>query len=189
MYLLSPVTYPIARLLDWFLGEDDGIVFGKRRLKTLISLQKSLSEEEVTIVSAALDLKETQVSSIMTPLSHIFALGSEVQLNDLLRHKLWASGFNQIPVHAPGDPTKFVGVVFAKDLIINESGQIATVKEMNIAHLPVVSPDLSCLDMLKFFRSGMSRMVLVTECGTNGGRAIGIITIRNVIENLINCNL
>jgi len=65
----------MAYLLDWALGEDDGVVFGKTRLKTLISLQKNLDVEEVTIISSTLDLKERRVVSIMA-------------LYEMLRHKI-----------------------------------------------------------------------------------------------------
>ena len=75
MYILSPVAYPMAYLLDWALGEDDGVVFGKTRLKTSISLQKNLDVKEVTIISSTLDLKERRVVSIMA-------------LYEMLRHRI-----------------------------------------------------------------------------------------------------
>jgi metal transporter CNNM len=185
MYILSPVAYPIALLLDWVVGKQEGLVLRKSRLKTLISLQKSLESDEVILVSAALDLKEQWVSSIMTPISHTFMLGGDVLLNDLVRHDVWASGYNQIPVHAPGDATKFIGVLSTKDLIIDQVEERQAVKELNLAPLPVMSPDLNCLEILEFFRGGKKQMVLVTECGTVNGRALGIITRSSVIENLI----
>lgn len=157
----------------------------KSRLKTLISLQKSLERDEVLIVSAGLDMKERCISSIMTPLSKTYTLGSDTPLDTTLRHELWASGFNQIPVHAPGDVTKLIGVLSTKDLIIDNIGGLRMVKDLNLAPLPVVSPELNCLEMLKFFRAEKKRMVLVTECGAVNGRALGIITRSNLTENLI----
>jgi len=185
MYIMSPVAYPITLLLDWFLGKQEQLTHGKNRLKALISLQKCLTIDEVAIVSAALNLRESWISSVMTPLAHTFTLGGDAQLNDLLRHKIWASGYNQIPVHAPGDATKFLGVLSTKDLILYPAREGQMVQDLNLAPLPVVSPDLNCLDMLKFSRGEKRQMLLVTECGTVNGRVLGIITRNNIIENLI----
>ena len=63
MYIMYPVAYPCAMLLDHILGEDHGTVYKKSGLKTLVTLHKTmgverLNQDEVTIISAVLDLKE-----------------------------------------------------------------------------------------------------------------------------------
>src|SRR4051812_20942090 len=75
MYIMSPVAWPIAKLLDRLLGEDHGTIYKKAGLKTLVTLHKTLGEageqlnsDEVTIISAVLDLKEKSVGTIMTPM-------------------------------------------------------------------------------------------------------------------------
>jgi len=69
MYILAPLAWPTAKLLDWLLGEDHGTVYKKSGLKTLVTLHKNLGEvsqrlnqDEVTIISAVLDLKEKSVA-------------------------------------------------------------------------------------------------------------------------------
>jgi len=59
------------------------------------------------------------------------------------------------------------------------------VKQLNLTHLPVVASDISCLDVLRFFRSGKSEMVMVTDCGTSNGRAVGILPHSDIIEILM----
>ena len=79
MYLLAPVAWPTAKLLDRLLGEDHGTTYKKAGLKTLVTLHKTLgaageqlNSDEVTIISAVLDLKAKPVGNIMTPMNQVF---------------------------------------------------------------------------------------------------------------------
>ena len=42
MYIMYPVAYPCAMLLDHILGEDHGTVYKKSGLKTLVTLHKTM---------------------------------------------------------------------------------------------------------------------------------------------------
>ncbi|KAJ6152013.1 hypothetical protein N7497_006332 [Penicillium chrysogenum] len=89
MYIMSPVAWPIAKLLDRLLGEDHGTIYKKAGLKTLVTLHKTLGEageqlnsDEVTIISAVLDLKEKSVGSIMTPMEDVFTMSADTVLDE-----------------------------------------------------------------------------------------------------------
>lgn len=54
---------PISKLLDWALGEEEGVTYRKAELKTFVSLHRTLGEDqldedEVTIISSVLELSE-----------------------------------------------------------------------------------------------------------------------------------
>lgn len=88
MWLEFPVAYPIAKLLDWLLGESHGTVYKKAELKTFVSLhrtigEETLNEDEVTIISAVLELSDKPVSFIMTPIEDTYTLSSSVILDQL----------------------------------------------------------------------------------------------------------
>ena len=76
MWVLYPVAWPAARLLDWMLGgEHHGTMYKQAGLKTLVQLHKTakrLIEDEVTIINNVLDLKEKHIGSIMTPIEDVF---------------------------------------------------------------------------------------------------------------------
>ncbi len=60
MWILAPIAWPTAKLLDFLLGEDHGTTYKKSGLKTLVTLHRTLgtspedrlSKDEVTIISA-----------------------------------------------------------------------------------------------------------------------------------------
>lgn len=87
MYLSYPLSYPIALLLDRVLGHDEGVTYKKKELKTFVSLHRhlgaeNLMDDEVTIISAVLELSEKNISDIMVPIDDIYSLSSEQVLDE-----------------------------------------------------------------------------------------------------------
>jgi metal transporter CNNM len=193
MYLFSPVAYPIARLLDNLLGKGHMMHFKRAGLKSLVRLHKSfsqsssdgLSQDEVTIISSVLDMKGKSVSSIMTPLSDVFTLSSDTLLDKITKNWILESGHSRIPIHVPGDATKFEGMLLVKRLITHDFEEEVTVGQLQLANLPTTPADTSCLDILNFFQTGKSHMVVVTERWGTVVQAIGVLTLEDVMEELI----
>ncbi|KAL4876858.1 hypothetical protein BJY04DRAFT_210363 [Aspergillus karnatakaensis] len=193
MYLFAPAAWPTAKLLDWLLGEDHGTVYKKSGLKTLVTLHQSLgsqpaerlNEDEVTIITAVLDLKAKPVKSIMTPMNNVFTIASDAVLDEKTMEVILSAGFSRIPVHAPDNPTNFSGMLLVKTLITYDPEDAKRVSEFVLATLPETGPDTSCLDILNYFQEGHSHMALVsTEPGENSG-ALGVVTLEDVVEELI----
>ncbi|KAL3477210.1 hypothetical protein BJX99DRAFT_127691 [Aspergillus californicus] len=193
MYAFAPAAWPTAKLLDWLLGENHGVVYKKAGLKTLVTLHKSLgsqpaerlNEDEVTIITAVLDLKAKPVKSIMTPLDHVFTVPSDAVLDEKTMERILSAGFSRIPVHAPDDPLDFLGMLLVKTLITYDPDDGKPVGDFVLATLPETSPETSCLDILNYFQEGHSHMALVSrDPGENSG-AIGVVTLEDVVEELI----
>ncbi|RCI02468.1 cell agglutination protein Mam3, partial [Rhizopus stolonifer] len=190
MYIMYPIAYPIAKLLDYVLGESHGTVYKKAGLKTLVSLHQAvhpsdvdaLTSDEVTIIGAVLDLKQKPVSFIMTPIKDVFTLSTDDILDETLVDKILTAGYSRIPIHAPDDKAHFVGMLLTKRLITYDPEDALPMKQLPLSALPETGPDTSCLDILNFFQEGKSHMALVTN-DTHG--AIGVITLEDVIEELI----
>ncbi|KAH0614769.1 uncharacterized protein H6S33_000405 [Morchella sextelata] len=193
MYVMSPVAYPTALMLDWILGEDHGTVYKKAGLKTLVTLHKSLgpspsdrlNQDEVTIISAVLDLKDKPVGSIMTPIKDVFTMSSDTVLDEATMDKILSAGYSRIPIHAPGEPTNFVGMLLVKILITYDPEDCKKVGEFPLATLPETREETSCLDIVNFFQEGKSHMVLVSEAPGENHGALGVLTLEDVIEELI----
>ncbi|KAG9240740.1 hypothetical protein BJ878DRAFT_524540 [Calycina marina] len=193
MLLLAPIAWPTAKLLDNLLGEDEGTVYKKSGLKTLVTLHKTLgssptdrlNQDEVTIISAVLDLKDKAVGDIMTPMEDVFTMSSDTILNDDTMNTILSAGYSRIPIYEPGNPQNFVGMLLVKILITYDPEDCKKVSEFALATLPETRPETSCLDIVNFFQEGKSHMVLVSENPGENNGAIGVVTLEDVIEELI----
>ncbi|KAI4187086.1 MAG: hypothetical protein LQ348_004144 [Seirophora lacunosa] len=192
MYILGPVAWPTAKLLDWLLGEDHGTTYKKAGLKTLVTLHKSLgaageqlNSDEVTIISAVLDLKAKPIGSIMTPIKDVFTMSSDTVLDEKTMNIILSAGYSRIPIHEPKNPQNYVGMLLVKILITYDPEDCKKVNEFALATLPETAPDTSCLDIVNFFQEGKSHMVLVSDQPGQDYGAIGVVTLEDVIEELI----
>ncbi|KAH7312296.1 putative DUF21 and CBS domain protein [Stachybotrys elegans] len=192
MYLLGPVAWPTAKLLDWILGEDHGTVYKKSGLKTLVTLHKSLGEmserlnqDEVTIITAVLDLKDKPVSEVMTPMNDVFTLSEDHILDERTMDKILSLGYSRIPIYRAGSPTDFVGMLLVKTLITYDPEDRIPVRDVPLGAIVETRPETSCLDIINFFQEGKSHMVLVSEFPGAEHGALGVVTLEDVIEELI----
>lgn len=193
MWLMAPVAWPTAKLLDWLLGEDHGTTYKKAGLKTLVTLHKTLgtvpgerlNEDEVTIITAVLDLKEKPVGSIMTPMQDVFTMSADTVLDEKMMDTILSQGYSRIPIYAPENPRNYIGMLLVKILITYDPEDCLRVRDFALATLPETAPETSCLDIVNFFQEGKSHMVLVSDFPGQDKGALGVVTLEDVIEELI----
>ncbi|KAK7953712.1 hypothetical protein PG996_014604 [Apiospora saccharicola] len=192
MYAMAPVAWPTAKLLDWLLGEDHGTVYKKSGLKTLVTLHKSLgdvserlNQDEVTIISAVLDLKRKPVEEVMTPMDDVYTMSEDTVLDEKTIDQILNAGYSRIPIHQTGNPSNFVGMLLVKILITYDPEDCKRVRDFALATLPETRPETSCLDIINFFQEGKSHMVLISEYPGEDHGTLGVVTLEDVIEELI----
>jgi metal transporter CNNM len=192
MYVMGIAAWPTAKLLDYLLGEDHGTVYKKTGLKTLVTLHQSLghaeerlNEDEVTIITAVLDLKAKAVGNIMTPMKDVFTMSSDTVLDEKMMDTILSAGYSRIPIHNPDNRNDFVGMLLVKMLITYDPEDALRVRDFALATLPETRPETSCLDILNFFQEGKSHMVLVSDFPAEARGAVGVVTLEDVIEELI----
>jgi len=193
MWLMAPIAWPTAKLLDYLLGEDHGTTYKKAGLKTLVQLHKTLGtapgerllEDEVNIIQSVLDLKDKAVCDVMTPMQDVFTMSADTVLDVKMMDTILTQGYSRIPVYAPDNSRNFIGMLLVKILITYDPEDCMRVREFALATLPETSPYTSCLDIINFFQEGKSHMVLCSDFpGTDKG-ALGVVTLEDVIEELI----
>lgn len=192
MYIMAPVAWPTAKLLDKLLGTDHGTTYKKAGLKTLVTLHKTLGEageqlnsDEVTIISAVLDLKDKPVGAIMTPMDNVFTMSANTILDEETMDIILSAGYSRIPIHDPENPLNFIGMLLVKMLITYDPEDAKPVRDFALATLPETRPETSCLDIVNYFQEGKSHMVLVTDAPGEDYGALGVVTLEDVIEELI----
>ncbi|KAF9582052.1 hypothetical protein BGW38_000722 [Lunasporangiospora selenospora] len=190
MYFMSPIAYPIAMLLDSWLGVHHGTTYRRTELKTLVSLHQvdgigELTDDEVTIIASVLDLKDKPVSKVMTPLEDVFTLSEDAILDEKLMEEIVNAGYSRIPIYRHDDPSNFIGMLLVKRLITYDPEDHIPVRQFTINSLPEAAPNTSCLDILNFFQEGRSHMAIVTSEPGGFGVPVGVITLEDVIEELL----
>lgn len=190
MFIMSPVSYPIAMLLDKWLGVHHGTTYRRTELKTLVSLHQvdgmgELTDDEVTIIASVLDLKEKAISTVMTPLEDVFTLSEDAILDEQLMEEIFNAGHSRIPIYRHDDSNHFIGMLLVKRLITYDPEDHIPVRQFKINSLPEAAPNTSCLDILNFFQEGRSHMAIVTSEPGGFGHPVGVITLEDVIEELL----
>ncbi|KJX99762.1 DUF21 and CBS domain-containing protein [Zymoseptoria brevis] len=193
MWIMGPVAWPTAKLLDYLLGEDHGTMYKKAGLKTLVTLHKTLGtgageqlmEDEVTIINSVLDLKDKPVGGIMTPMQDVFTMSADTVLDEKMMDTILSQGYSRIPIYSPDNGRNYIGMLLVKILITYDPEDCKRVRDFALATLPETAPHTSCLDIINFFQEGKSHMVLVSDFPGQDKGALGVVTLEDVIEELI----
>ncbi|KAJ3374998.1 hypothetical protein GGF31_005720 [Allomyces arbusculus] len=210
MWILSPIAYPISKLLDWILGETEGMTYKRAELKALVSLHEQseahfgpLTNDEVTIIQAVLDLRDKDVQSIMTPLEATYMVEWDQVLDERKVHELVEKGHSRVPVYAGSNRKNIIGMLLVKKLVTYDPANALKVRDFAhaIMPVPVLAPNVACFDILNLFQEGRSHMAVVVNDDEERIHAaalatsdpysrpvlnvLGIVTLEDVIEELI----
>ncbi|KAJ2080066.1 hypothetical protein H4R24_003337 [Coemansia sp. RSA 988] len=164
-YVLAPLGYPIALLLDHVLGPNHGVIYKKAQLKELVLLSDAahggnLSSDEVTIIRGALELSEKLVSDVMTDLRNVFMVDFGAHLDRSLLAEMVRRGHSRVPVF-DGRRDNIVGVLLVKSLVLLDPDDCTPVRDATIAPIPLVTTLTSLYDILNAFQEGGSHMAVV----------------------------
>ncbi|KAI9025536.1 hypothetical protein DFJ74DRAFT_705032 [Hyaloraphidium curvatum] len=168
MFLLWPIAFPIAKLLDCLLGEKEGVVYRRAELKTLIALhqaehgQGQLSGDEVNIIQGVLDLSSKTVYEVMTPLSDVFSLALDAVLDAESVDRIRTAGHSRIPVYE-SSKDNLIGMLLVKSLVGYDVDEAWKVKDFPLSFLPIVGAGTELFDLLNFFQEGRTHMAAVTN--------------------------
>ena len=195
-----------ARRGDGDAADDGNTLGASRRRKTEPGLGPIpprragvLSDDEVTIVRETLKLAQKTVSDAMTPLHavHMLPWESTAFDQDTLARVLGA-GFSRVPVFRGGNRHNVVGTLMVKKLIVLDPNERRHVRDVPLRAPLVAHPDAGLLETLNAFQAGRSHMALVTRDASRlerawranedvggGVRILGIITVEDVLEELI----
>eukprot|EP00796_Vickermania_ingenoplastis_P001495 gene1495-882_t len=129
MYVCSPVAWPIAKLLDYIVGDKEVVPFQRRELKALIAYQDELRDkrrsakedvsgthpskaesegsgeddlekEEMTIMLNVLSLSESRAKNmIQTPIADMYRLHSEAYITEEVVETIFHNGYNFVLVY------------------------------------------------------------------------------------------
>ncbi|XP_010450080.1 PREDICTED: DUF21 domain-containing protein At4g14230-like [Camelina sativa] len=168
MVLSYPISFPIAKMLDWVLGHGDPL-FRRAQLKALVSIHGEaagkggeLTHDETTIISGALDLTEKTAQEAMTPIESTFSLDINSKLDREAMDKIQARGHSRVPVYSE-NPKNVVGLLLVKSLLTVRPETGTLVSAVGIRRIPRVPADMPLYDILNEFQKGSSHMAAVVK--------------------------
>ncbi|CAL9754841.1 unnamed protein product [Musa acuminata subsp. burmannicoides] len=193
---LSVVLYPVGRIATFLSmgilkmlglkGRSEPYVT-EDELKLMLrgaELSGAIEEEEQDMIENVLEIKDTHVKEVMTPLIDVVAIDASAKLIDF--QKQWETHqYSRVPVFEERIDN-IVGIAYAMDMLEYvekvDKLQESTVKE--IAHKPTyfVPDSMFVWSLLREFRIRKVHMAVVLN---EYGGTIGIVTLEDVVEEIV----
>ena len=196
MFLTSPLSFPLSKILDCVLGAEIGTVYNRERLIELMKVTEQyngLEKKEINIVHGALVLKQKNVKDVMTPLDDCYMLPIDTLLNFETLTEIKEQGYSRIPVYK-GERNNVVHILYAKDLLFIDPDDEKPIEEVCMFYkneVNFVFHDTVLTDMFDEFKSGeKGHMAVVKEPVTDGSgdpfyETVGLITLEDIVEEII----
>ncbi|KAJ1441280.1 Transporter-associated domain [Sesbania bispinosa] len=193
---LSLVLYPVGRVVTYLSmgmlkllgvkGRSEPYVT-EEELKLMLrgaELSGAIEEEEQDMIQNVLEIKETQVKEVMTPLVDIVAIDASASLIDF--QTLWTGHpYSRVPVFEKRIDN-IIGIAYATDLLdfLQKGELLDTTPVQELAHMPVyfVPDSMSIWRLLRDFRFKKVHMAVV--CNEYGG-TVGIVTLEDIVEEIV----
>ncbi|KAK2489652.1 hypothetical protein MC885_006252 [Smutsia gigantea] len=118
MLLTFPLSFPISKLLDFFLGQEIRTVYNREKLMEMLKVTEpynDLVKEELNMIQGALELRTKTVEDIMTQLQDCFMIRSDAILDFNTMSEIMESGYTRIPVFED-EHSNIVDILYVKDL-------------------------------------------------------------------------
>jgi CBS domain containing-hemolysin-like protein len=185
IWILSPVTRPLGKMLDNIVGEQSQGVYSKEELYKILEEHKSseysdIEAEEIEIVRHALSFGSKQVREIMTPRRVVVSVASDEAVGPILVDELHKSGHSRFPVYNDKKAQNFIGTLYLHDLIGRKEG--GTAKDAMRKAVYYVHEEESLDYTLKVFLKTNHHLLIVVNTFEE---FVGVISIEDVIEQII----
>jgi len=186
MWVLKPITFPMAKALDWLLGQEIGGGHSKRELEHLLRMQetteqtretseqwkgegapKGITSTEKKLLGGVLTLSEKCACDVMTDFDNIFMIEYSARLDFEGLREIYRSGYTRVPVYRSAR-NNLVGVLNTKDLVLVDADDELLVSEMMAAcGRPIfcVPHNLRLDKMLNMFKQSRTHLALVQHTG------------------------
>ncbi|KAK3031986.1 hypothetical protein RJ639_036191 [Escallonia herrerae] len=193
---LSVILYPVGRVVTFLSmgmlkllglkGRSEPYVT-EDELKLMLrvaELSGAIEEEEQDMIENVLEIKDTHVREVMTPLIDVVAIDAGATLIDF--HHLWLTHqYSRIPVFEQRIDN-IVGIAYAMDLLdYVQKGEILESSVVGeIAHKPAyfIPDSMSVWNLLREFRIRKVHMAVALN---EYGGTVGIVTLEDVVEEIV----
>ncbi|KAF5948221.1 hypothetical protein HYC85_014178 [Camellia sinensis] len=147
-------------------------------------LSGAIEEEEQDMIENVLEIKDTHVREVMTPLVDVVAIDASATLVDF--HNLWVTHqYSRVPVFEQR-VDNIVGIAYAMDLLdyVQKGELLESSSVGDMAQKPAyfVPDSMSVWNLLREFRIRKVHMAVVLN---EYGGTVGIVTLEDVVEEIV----
>ncbi|TVU46287.1 hypothetical protein EJB05_05813, partial [Eragrostis curvula] len=193
---LSLILYPVGRIVTFLSmgmlklmglkGRSEPYVT-EDELKLMLrgaELSGAIAEDEQDMIENVLEIKDTHVREVMTPLVDVVAIDATATLIDF--KNLWEiHQYSRVPVFEERIDN-IVGIAYAMDMLeyVEEVEKLKEITVKEITHMPTyfVPDSMSVWNLLREFRIRQVHMAVVLN---EYGGTIGIVTLEDAVEEIV----
>ncbi|XP_042418747.1 DUF21 domain-containing protein At1g55930, chloroplastic-like isoform X2 [Zingiber officinale] len=193
---LSVVLYPVGRITTFLSmgmlkmlglkGRSEPYVT-EDELKLMLrgaELSGAIEEEEQDMIENVLEIKDTHVKEVMTPLVDVIAIDASAKLADF--KNLWETyQYSRVPVFQDRIDN-IVGIAYAMDMLeyVEKADHLKDSTVREIAHMPTyfIPDSMSVWNLLRELRIRKVHMAVVLN---EYGGTVGIVTLEDVVEEIV----
>lgn len=185
MILFSPITLPIAWILDRILGDEIPTVYSRGELMSVIreheaSEDSDLDKDEGRVLMGALTFSNKTVEEVMTPESVMDTVTSDDKFTPTLIESLHNSGHSRFPVY-DDEKNDIVGILFIYELV-GAKLRGKTVSDLMRKSVKFVDETSKLDDVLNaFIKTRQHLFIAVDEFGS----VKGLITVEDILEEIV----
>ncbi len=187
VFLLYPISWPISKILDKFLGDELPTTYSKSELMDIISEHEEsehsdLDADEERILHGALNFSHRSVREVMTTVDKVVSVDENQKLNDDFYEMVTESGFSRIPVFS-GKATNIIGVLYVKELLTEvEDIAVRDTEEALDKKMLTVRGNHMLDTVLARMLKTRHHLAIVRN---SKGEFIGVISLEDIIEEII----
>ncbi len=143
---------------------------------------EELEPDERAMIRSIFELADTRAREIMTPRPDMAVVSDEAALDDVVAI-VTERGFSRLPVHDAGDSERFVGVVYAKDLLerVASGGNGGGWRDL-VREASLVPESKRVDDLLRELQAAAVHLALVVD---EYGAIVGLVTIEDILEEIV----
>ena len=198
MIITYPISMPIAKFMDYVIGEKHENRFKNSDLKTLIELHTKtmlnkmldkddeilneddygLTDQQYKVISRAFEVHNSTIKDVMIKLDNVFSFDIETKIDKNFIDKIIDSGHSRLPIYE-GEKNNLIGYFRTKKLIGLDLSKKHKLENF-LSRAIEVNKDTTIISLYELCKNGKSHMAFVYEKNKNRRRYSDSIT-----ENLI----
>jgi metal transporter CNNM len=186
--IFYPIAYPMAKALDYILGEDEEDQYNRDEISAMVNIIRDeglkseklklqlgynpptenenediLSENEASVITGVLGLAKIKIRDVCVKLAKVNMLSTEQVLDSITIDAIDKVGHSRLPVFQGTDRQNIIGFFLVKKLLNVNPEKSIPLSSMELNEPMIVNANDSLLDALNILKSGQSHLAIVSE--------------------------